>query len=273
MLIQAAGNSVSAADGSFNTDRELINFTMPPLINGLHTIFIEIANLRGNVYTYSTNFSTFQALPTAPILTTPNNALVTLDTTPDFGWNAVPYGSTYEIQIDNLATFAVPIEQTAAGLGLTYTATPLTDGLKYWRVRAVNVHGEPGAWSLARAVTIDTTAPLPPALSLPANAAISRGTPTFSWLAAATANAYQFAYDDEVNCPSPLYTSGIQATLTHLPPAMELGTYNWCAQSRDPAGNWSGWSASRTVIIRQPDPGRTGAHLTRERAGHPGYHP
>ena len=195
-----------------------------------------------------------QPIPVAPVLTLPANALVTLDTTPDFGWNAVTYGSTYEIQIDNLATFAVPIEQEATGLGLTYTATSLTDGLKYWRVRAVNIHGEPGAWSLARAVTIDTTAPLPPVLSLPANAAIVRGTPTFSWLAAATANAYQFAYDDEVNCPSPLYTSGIQATLTHLPPAMELGTYNWCAQSRDPAGNWSGWSASRTVIIRQPIP-------------------
>ena len=94
-----------------------------------------------------------QAIPVAPVLTLPANALVTLDTTPDFGWNAVPYGSTYEIQIDNLATFAVPIEQEATGLGLTYTATPLTDGLKYWRVRAVNVHGEPGAWSALRSLT------------------------------------------------------------------------------------------------------------------------
>ena len=65
-----------------------------------------------------------QPIPVAPVLTLPANALVTLDTTPDFGWNAVPYGSTYEIQIDNLATFAVPIEQTADGLGLTYTAPP-----------------------------------------------------------------------------------------------------------------------------------------------------
>ena len=98
-----------------------------------------------------------QPIPIAPVLTLPANALVTLDTTPDFGWNAVPYGNTYEIQIDNLATFAVPIEQEATGLGLTYTATPLTDGLKYWRARAVNIHGEPGAWSLPRAVTIDTS--------------------------------------------------------------------------------------------------------------------
>ena len=65
-----------------------------------------------------------QPIPIAPVLTLPANALVTLDTTPDFGWNAVPYGNTYDIQIDNLATFAVPIEQTADGLGLTYTATP-----------------------------------------------------------------------------------------------------------------------------------------------------
>ena len=54
-----------------------------------------------------------QPIPVAPVLTLPANALVTLDTTPDFGWNAVPYGSTYDIQIDNLATFAVPIEQEA----------------------------------------------------------------------------------------------------------------------------------------------------------------
>ena len=79
--------------------------------------------------------------------------------------------------------------------------------------------------------------------------------PSRGW-AVCTANAYQFVYDDEVNCPSPLYTSGIMATMYHLPPAMGLGTWNWCAQSRDPAGNWSGWSASRTDHYPPTHPGQ-----------------
>ncbi len=64
--------------------------------------------------------------------------LVTNDSTPDFAWNSVPYGVTYEMQIDHLSTFTAPVEQTANGLGLTYTASPALSmsGLKYWRVRA-----------------------------------------------------------------------------------------------------------------------------------------
>ena len=194
-------------------------------------------------------------IPLAPTLTSPSNAIVTDDPNVVFQWSSVANGNTYQIQVDDLNTFASPlIDNTGTAGQLSFTVNPLPAGIWYWHVRAINTFGQYGAWSLPRAVTIDTTAPLPPVLSLPANAAISRGTPTFSWLAAATANAYQFAYDNEANCPSPLYTSAVQATLTHLPPAMELGTYNWCAQSRDPAGNWSGWSASRTVIIRQPIP-------------------
>ncbi|MBE3039361.1 MAG: hypothetical protein IMZ62_11185 [Chloroflexi bacterium] len=190
----------------------------------------------------------------APVLTSPVTTLVTQDTTPDFAWNTVAYGNTYEIQVDNLATFAAPIEQTSIVAGLTYTAAPLTDGRKYWRVRAINVNVEPGAWSLARTITIDTTPPMAPALKLPANLASVRGTPTFSWLAAATANAYQFEYDDNINFSSPVYTSGTLATRTHLPPTISLGTYYWHVRARDPIGNWSNWSTARTITILPPIP-------------------
>ncbi len=209
-----------------------------------------VFNITGNT-SLQANF----ALLTAPTLTTPATGLLTLDGTPDFGWNAVPNGNTYEIQIDNLATFVAPIEQSAVAPGLTYTASALTDGLKYWRVRAAGLHGERGPWSLVRTITIDTTAPLPPVLSLPVNAAIFRTNPTFSWKTSVSANAYQFAYDNDPNCPSPLYTSEVLTVLTHIPsPAMDYGDYNWCVKARDPIGNWSNWSVSRTISIREPIP-------------------
>jgi C1A family cysteine protease len=189
-------------------------------------------------------------IPVAPVLTSPVSGLLTTDSTPDFTWNAVPYGDTYEIQIDNLSSFAAPIEQTAIGLSLGYTATTLTDGVKYWRVRAINVNHEAGAWSSARTITIDTTPPLPPVLSLPANGVTVRGTPTFSWTASATATAYQFAYDNDADCSSPLYISVFQSALTIKPPLMAVGgPYYWCIKSRDAAGNVSNWSSSRTITI------------------------
>ena len=71
--------------------------------------------------------SSSQLIPVAPVLTSPATGTVTADTTPDFAWNSVPDGDEYEIQIDNLATFAAPIELTFTGLGTTYTAEPTPD--------------------------------------------------------------------------------------------------------------------------------------------------
>ena len=109
------------------------------------------------------------------------------------------------------------------------------------------------SWSSARSVSIDTARrqrlcsvhqrPMP-RLS---------GTPTFSWLAAAGANAYQFEYDDDPGFGSPNYTSPVLTTLTHKPPTMPLGTFYWRVRSRDAAGNWSeSWSAARMITILRP---------------------
>ena len=76
------------------------------------------------------------------------------------------------------------MEQTANGLGLTYTANPALSmsGLKYWRVRAVNVNLEVGAWSAARAITIKALPPTVPAFVSPAsNALVTDYTPMLDW--------------------------------------------------------------------------------------------
>ena len=81
------------------------------------------------------------------------------------------------------------------------------------------------------------------------------GTPAFSWLAAAGANAYQFEYDDDPGFGSPNYTSAVLTTLTHKPPTIQLGSFYWHVRSRDAAGNWIvGWSAPRMITITPPKP-------------------
>ncbi len=190
----------------------------------------------------------------APVVTSPKASLLTNDNTPDFNWNSVTYGDTYEIQIDNASTFTLPLEQTEAGLGLAYTAAPLADGLHYWRVRTVNYRGETGAWSAARSFTVDTTPPAAPVLSIPVDTAWVRGTPIFTWTVPATAKAYIFEYADSADFTSPVYTSSELTTAKILPPTMALGTYYWHVKARDAAGNWSDFSAARSVNIIDPLP-------------------
>jgi len=190
----------------------------------------------------------------APVVTALAANLLTNDNTPDFSWNSVAYGDTYEIQIDNASTFTLPLEQTQAGLGLTYTATALTDGLHYWRVRTVNHRGETGAWTAVRAFTVDTTPPAAPVLSAPADTAWVRGTPAFTWLVPATARAYIYEYADTADFGSPVYTSGELLTARIVPPTIALGTYYWHVKARDAAGNWSDFSPARSVNIIDPLP-------------------
>ncbi len=174
-----------------------------------------------------------EALPDVPVLISPGNNTFTDDTTPDFTWNPAANASTYEIQIDNDSGFEDPGLQTASGLGLTYTATSLTEGIKYWRVRGVNSENSPGPWTAYWYFYIDTTPTLPPALNLPADGTSVRETPTFSWLASSNGIIYEFAYGNNADCSSPLYTIRWISTLTHTPPPMVPGTYHWCVRTSD----------------------------------------
>ncbi|MBI5952879.1 MAG: hypothetical protein HY865_14575 [Chloroflexi bacterium] len=230
------------------------------LLNGLtHGLtyywHVRVKNPSGIVYsdTSATAFWSFtiDSLPSAPVLTSPAVNTVTSNASPSFAWNSAANGVTYEIQIDDTATFKAPLVQSHIGLPneLSYTAATLSDKSYYWRVRAYNINNEPGVWSAGRKITIDTTPPLAPVLKAPVNLARTRGTPAFSWFASATAIRYQFEYAGSSDCSDPIYASLELSTLTHTPPVMALGTFSWCARARDLAGNWSGWSQTRTVTI------------------------
>jgi len=195
-------------------------------------------------------------VPLKPVLTAPVSGLVTNNPSPTLAWNTVAYADTYEIQIDTTYTFLAPLVQEYVGItSLNHILDPLPDGKYYWRVRARNVNNAAGAWAAYRYFSIDTTAPAAPVLSQPAeNAPGIRTMPTFSWLGAATANAYQFQYDNDTAFSDPVsYTSPVLTVLSHKPSlTMSVGTWYWRVRARDAVGNWGAWSPYRTLTILPP---------------------
>jgi hypothetical protein len=229
-----------------------LTITPPTIAPGTYSWHARAKDAAGNwsAWSVARTISIQPAVPLAPALTAPVNALATNDTTPTFTWGAVAYGNTYQLEISNIASFAVKLRSFTGAAGiLTYTSTALPAGTYYWHARALNVKSTAGPWSAARTFSIDLTPPAAPVLSTPANAASVIGTPAFTWLASATAAKYQFQYDDNANFSSPTYTSVELAGLNFTPPSMAAGIHVWRVRARDAAGNWSAWSAVRTILV------------------------
>ncbi|GAP20608.1 C39 family peptidase, partial [Leptolinea tardivitalis] len=199
----------------------------------------------------------------AVTLNTPFDKEINANLQQIFTWQGVSGISQYSIQVSADTNFTDPAaylvnETVTNATSYAMTSNLPGDGTYYWRVRAIDDSGSTGAWS-KRSFTVDTLPPSPPVLSSPADAATPVGIPSFTWLAAATANAYQFKIDDsaDLNSPVDITPDGSNGTplavLTYKPDASHVSygvVYYWAVRARDAAGNWSDWSTPRTVNIQ-----------------------
>ncbi|MCW5879116.1 MAG: S8 family serine peptidase, partial [Anaerolineales bacterium] len=136
---------------------------------GVRYVRVRAADAVGNWSGWSTahTITILPLKPIKPVTVLPGNKANTNDTTPTLTWNAVPYGNTYQVQIATRPNFAPSfmVQDSIRGVGvLNYTATTLAEGAYHWRVRAINVNGEFGAWSAVRSFAVDTTAPAIPVI-------------------------------------------------------------------------------------------------------------
>jgi len=111
-------------------------------------------------------------------------------------------------------------------------------------------------------VTVDTTAPTVPSLSSPANGSVtSDNTVSLDWSDSTDSGTdvsnYEVQADDSSGFGSPNYsatpTSSSQATST-----LADGLYYWRVRAKDNAGNWSGYSSSRTFRVDTTAPSTPG---------------
>ncbi|GAP20956.1 carboxypeptidase regulatory-like domain-containing protein [Leptolinea tardivitalis] len=224
--------------------------------------------------------------PDAPGLKSPADTFTTNNLKPVFSWNSSATATRYHIQLADSDAFD---ESTFTSAELTTTsftpASPLAEGMKYWRVQAKDAAGNWGAWSSIWTVVIDATPPTPPILFGPESGWVTMSTtPYFSWFISSSATGYQFRYDNDATMASPVLTTPI-LTVTHYTPAkMTPGTYYWQVRAIDQAGNWGAWTTARVItidivpppvpVLLGPDNGATSVYPTftwKESAGAMGY--
>jgi hypothetical protein len=97
-------------------------------------------------------------LPPAPVLDTPVNGSVHPGVTVELKWSPAVGAERYQIQVDNYRDFKIA-EKNQKFINVTETTENVTfpsAGVFYWRVRAINYLGNPGAWSAARYLRLTT---------------------------------------------------------------------------------------------------------------------
>jgi M6 family metalloprotease-like protein/CSLREA domain-containing protein len=191
-----------------------------------------------------------QCLPVAgtPVLTLPANAASTNDVTPTFEWqtNGVANAQEYDIQIATDSGFTNVILVGTSSSNSFTSSQPInggTNGAYFWRVRGANVSDD-GSWSSAFRFTLDTEAPLPPALlTLAKGSFTADSTPAFTWTRITDAPKYELLLSTNPDCATPVYTSPqVTTTSFTVPNANALTSENiyfWCVRSLDAAGNAS----------------------------------
>jgi hypothetical protein len=189
-------------------------------------------------------YTLIKSMPVTTVrLSEPFQRFRTSNPTPTFLWNNVSVLEWYEIVISTNRSFTnIVLQQTVTSTTFT-PASPLADGVYYWRVRHFN-----SGFSAARYFIIDTTPPAVPTLTSPRNNAVLSATPNFRWTRVAGAALFEFRYDDDSDCASPIYTYSSRSNF-RKPPAMPAGTYYWCVRAQDAAGNWSSLSAPGVITI------------------------
>ncbi len=138
---------------------------------------------------------------------------------------------------------------------------PLTPGTYNWRARATDEHGATGAWSQSRVLNITNQVPGKPEILEPADGATVSPTPTFR-LRLSDPDGDTVSAIVQITPPSgtPIefttesVASGSEVSFT-VPESQALspGTYTWWAKTLDSYGGDSGWTATRSFTVPQPN--------------------
>jgi V8-like Glu-specific endopeptidase len=207
-----------------------------------------------SVWTPAWTFTVTPATTAAPALISPTNYATLDTTTPDFSWNAVPNGVTYQLQIATNGSFKTPVQDMTLPAGvLTYTADPLADGGRYyWRVRAINAEGVAGAWSAKWQFTLNQL--VKPVLLAPVSGTQTTDTtPDLSWYPVTDAVGYEIQLDTDRRFGTPDQTLNTAST-TITPAALADGKYYWRVRAVNGFGVTGLWSAVWNVTVDTTGP-------------------
>jgi len=165
---------------------------------------IIVVNAQGENESSTWTFLIDTITPARPTLVSPENNAVESDLTQTFTWTEPEAGVTYDIQIDNETSFTSPHVHENTGLAdNSYIYTFASDGVYYWRVRAVDAANNPSSWADYFKFTI-LAPPGQPTLNLPADGTTTNdSTPYLEWTVGENADSHRLLVDDDADFSSP----------------------------------------------------------------------
>ncbi|MBI2846687.1 MAG: PGF-pre-PGF domain-containing protein [Chloroflexi bacterium] len=232
---------VSFDGGVFQDVGSAASFTSSTaLLDGARTFRVRAVDAGGAGSSAEISFTIDATSPGAPDLDSPANGANINDPTPDLDWSGVtdPSGVTYTLVLDDSSDFSSPV-LTKLGLSETnYTlgaGEALSEGVYYWRVRAVDGAGNVGSTSESRSFRVDITPP-----GVPGNIQQTTGsninTPTFTWDAAADTGSGVASYQVSMDSTADYVGIGAATTYTHAT-SLPNGTHVLRVRGVDNAGN------------------------------------
>ncbi|MFK7819508.1 MAG: S8 family serine peptidase [Planctomycetaceae bacterium] len=171
--------------------------------------------------------------PDAPRILSPVGEIG--DLTPIVSWTQEEFASTYDLQVEDLVTNELIVDET----GITETNSRITDRLKEQRyqsrVRAINFEGDQSEWSAWTEFEVDIARPGVPEPVSPRGLTTTRQ-PTFEWLAADRAVSYDLMVSLSDTGKVVINRSGLTGLeYTHFLPLSE-SEYDWKVRAVNEVG-------------------------------------
>lgn len=202
--------------------------------------------------------STATGAPSSPVA----NKGRTSNLQPVLAWaprpTITPY--IYLVELATTSNFASPVlSNTVLEPSRFWEVAPalgvpsLPAGRKYfWRVSAANFLGQASTPSPAYSFTLDTHPPLPPALTSPAlNGVVPTLRTTLRWKAVSDAVRYRARVATNFSAATVFPGGEGETTSLAFTPGVVIpqGEYWYAVESRDAAGNWSGFGEKRRFVV------------------------
>jgi WD40 repeat protein len=275
--ITAQSGDVRTLETGFVASGSEASVTIPagqPLNPGSYTWRARAQDSAGNWSDWSDTFaftvSSTNQPPAIPTMLEPvDNA--TVSSTPTFRLRlSDPDGDMVSALVQVIPASGIPLEFTtdsvASGTEVRYTVSePLMPGAYTWRARARDVQGALSDWSAPSRFTVPEPddPPTAPELLAPAEGALTSRTPIFR-LRATDPEGQPISFEIEVQAGA----QTLRFTTDQVPSGAILafpvpdtqplpaGLLSWRARARDVSGNFSDWSAPRTLRALEEVPQR-----------------
>jgi hypothetical protein len=121
------------------------------------TVTIRVSNnqLGSRSATLTVTAAPVGPLPAPSLLSPAHDARFSAGQAIAFDWSDVSGAASYTIQIDDSDAFSTPLVRSQAVTASQYTESTLPRRRMWWRIRAHDAAGNPGAWSTVRRVRVE----------------------------------------------------------------------------------------------------------------------